>query len=84
MVAMSRQKLTLTLLGALVIIIIAGSFFFYVDSLPPAPETRVEEPYRRTDDKPPSAVEDETSHPALRQDGPGATQPTGNAIPAQQ
>ena len=53
------------LIVALVVIVISALFFFYVQHFQATDTLRVEEPYVRTEDQPPSAVEDETSHPDL-------------------
>lgn len=63
---MQRRRELLALAAAALIIVLAGSFFFYVDDFNSADQTRVEEPYKRTADKPPSAVPDETSSPELK------------------
>ncbi|MCY1664818.1 hypothetical protein [Rhizobium sp. SL86] len=70
---MTRKQLTVVLLGALVIILAAGSIVFYVQDLPATRDIRVEEPYDRTENLPPGAVTDETSHPALVDGRPAQT-----------
>lgn len=63
---MQREKQLMALFGALAIALAAGAlFFFYVQDQETVPANRVEVPYQRTEDLPPSAVVDETSHPAL-------------------
>lgn len=63
---MSNQKFGLVMAGVIAIVVIAGAFFMMVGNMQPAGQTRVEEPYVRTEEQPPSAVTDETSAPALQ------------------
>ncbi|MBR0557064.1 hypothetical protein J5J10_15355 [Ciceribacter sp. L1K23] len=62
---MSKHREMKAVVLALFVIVAAGLFFFAVRAPEPADTIRVEEPYVRTEDLPPSAVEDETSAPAL-------------------
>ncbi|MBB4066805.1 hypothetical protein [Gellertiella hungarica] len=72
---MGRRSNAMVFVVALVIAAAAGLFFFYVQDFRAAPKTRVEEPYKRTADSPPDAVEDETSHPALKDGKNNEAQP---------
>lgn len=60
-------------IAAAVIVVVVGGFFVFVQNLASTSTVVVEEPYVRTEDAPPSAVDDQTSHPALTDDaGPPA------------
>lgn len=62
---MRSSKEMLAVVAALAVVALAGLFFFYVQDYRSTDKLRVEEPYVRTENRPPSAVEDETSHPDL-------------------
>ena len=72
---MNGRKQGLAFAAAIVIALVAGAFYFYVDDFAPTTSNRVEEPYKRTEDAPPSAVPDETSAPELKNSPNGANQP---------
>ena len=59
----SRTK-KLMFIAAAVIVVVVGGFFLFVQDLASTSTVIVEEPYERTDEAPPSGVEDQTSHPA--------------------
>lgn len=72
---MSGKSQAMAFAAAIVIALVAGAFYFYVASYAPTTSNRIEEPYKRTDKAPPSAVQDETSSPDLKNSPNGATQP---------
>jgi hypothetical protein len=49
------------MIAAAVVVLAGLGVYWFVQRLPSTTSTRVEEPYKRTADKPPSAVKDETS-----------------------
>ncbi|MCF6369088.1 hypothetical protein [Rhizobium halophilum] len=65
---MKNRTQVIVLIAALVIIVVAGAFFFFVQDFASTSGVIVEEPYLRTEDAPPSAVDDATSHPDLTDD----------------
>ncbi|MCF6370918.1 hypothetical protein [Rhizobium halophilum] len=62
---MRPKKQALVIVAALLLAVSAGSFFFYVQDFASTSSTRLEEPYKRTEDAPPGAITDEMSHPDL-------------------
>jgi hypothetical protein len=58
---------------AVVIAIAAGAFYFFVDDYSSTTSNRLEEPYKRTENAPPSAIPDENSHPDLKNSGNAAS-----------
>lgn len=64
---MQRKKDVLAIIIALLFIAVCVFFYAYVKELPATDKTRVEDPYKRTKTLPPSAVPDETSNPALKE-----------------
>lgn len=65
---MENRSQKFVLVAALLIAVIAGSFFFFVQDYASTSSTRIEDPYVRTENAPPSAINDETSHPDLAND----------------
>ena len=63
---MNGKSAATAFIAALVIAVIAGAFYFYVDRYPAPTSNRIEEPYKRTENAPPGAVEDETAAPGLK------------------
>lgn len=72
---MNGKTQAMAFAAAVVVALVAGAFYFFVADFAPTTSNRIEEPYKRTQDAPPSAVPDETSHPDLRASPNGATQP---------
>lgn len=68
---MNRKSAAMAFAAAIVIAVVAGAFYFYVDDYASTTSNRVEEPYKRTENTPPSATLDENSHPDLK-DSPNA------------
>ncbi|MVA82536.1 hypothetical protein GOZ89_24320 [Agrobacterium vitis] len=65
---MSSYHQGLALVIAIAIAALISAIFVLSDKTPSAPSTRLEEPYKRTTDRPPSAVLDENAAPALKAD----------------
>ncbi|MCJ8517681.1 uncharacterized protein involved in exopolysaccharide biosynthesis [Pseudorhizobium tarimense] len=62
---MSNRTQAIVLIAALIIVVVVGAFFFFVQDYASTSTVIVEEPYLRSEDAPPSAVDDATSHPDL-------------------
>ncbi len=78
---MGKRSNALAFLLAVIVAVCAGMIFFYVQDMDSTTKTRVEEPYKRTENAPPDAVEDETSHPDLKNDKSGVPEPQGQTQP---
>lgn len=68
---MNGKTAAMAFVAAIIIAAVASAFYYYVDDYATTTSSRVEEPYKRTENTPPSATLDENANPALK-DSPNA------------